>query len=54
VLLFDETVRGGRSKKMSAKWIGTYVVLAVDGVNATIKSGRNAFKVRVKRLKPFY
>ena len=30
VLLFDESVRRGRSKKLCAKWIGPYVVLAVD------------------------
>jgi len=37
VLLFDESVRKGRSKKLSAQWVGPYVVLTVDGVNATIK-----------------
>jgi len=54
VLLFDESVRRGRSKKLSAHWIGPYTVLAVDGVNATIKHGRNIIKVHVNRLKPFY
>lgn len=54
VLLFDESVRRGRSKKLSAQWIGPYTVLAVDGVNATIKRGRNSIKVHVNRLKPFY
>jgi transposase InsO family protein len=54
VLLYDESVRRGRSKKLCAKWIGPYVVLAVDGVNATIKRGRTAVKVHVNRLKPFY
>jgi hypothetical protein len=28
-------------------------VLAVDGVNATIKRGRDAVKVHVNRVKPF-
>ena len=32
VLLFDESVRRGRSKKLGAKWIGPYVVFAVEGV----------------------
>jgi transposase InsO family protein len=54
VLLFDESVRRGRSKKLGAKWIGPYTVLAVDGVNATIKRGRAAVKVHVNRVKPFY
>ena len=54
VLLFDESVRRGRSKKLSAQWVGPYVVLAADGVNATIKKGRNMVKVHVNRLKPFF
>jgi len=54
MILFDESVRRGRWKKLSAKWTGPYVVLAVDGVNANIKRGRNAIKVHVNRLKPFY
>jgi hypothetical protein len=54
VLLFDESVRRGRSKKLGAKWIGPYVVLAVEGVNATIKRGRDAVKVHINRVKPFY
>jgi hypothetical protein len=54
VLLFDESVRRGRSKKLRAKWMRPYVVLAVEGVNATIKRGRNAVKVHLNRLKPFY
>jgi len=48
------TVRRGRSRKLSAQWVGPYVVLAVDGVNATIKRGRNTVKVHVNRLKPFF
>jgi len=54
VLLFDESVRRGRSKTLGAKWIGPYVVLTVEGVNATIKRGRDAAKVHINRLKPFY
>jgi len=54
VLLFDESVRRGRSKKLSAQWVGPYVVLAVEGVNATIKRGRSAIKVHLNRLKPFF
>jgi len=30
------------------------VVLAVEGVNATIKRGRSAIKVHLNRLKPFF
>jgi transposase InsO family protein len=54
VLLFDESVRRGRSRKLSTQWVGPYVVLEVTGVNATIKKGRNAIKVHVNRLKPFF
>jgi transposase InsO family protein len=54
VLLFDESVRRGRSKKLGAKWIGPYMVLGVDGVNATIKRGRDTVKVHMNRLKPFF
>jgi len=51
VLLYDETVRRGRSRKLSAQWIGPYEVIEVDRVNATIKKGQ---KVHINRLKPFY
>jgi hypothetical protein len=54
VLLFDETVRRGRSKKLSPQYIGPYEILAVDGVNVTIKRGRTAQKVHVNRVRPFY
>jgi hypothetical protein len=40
ILLFDETIRMGRSKKLSPQYIGPYEVLAVDGVNVTIRKGR--------------
>jgi hypothetical protein len=29
VLLFDETVRRGRSRKLSSQWIGPYKVLGI-------------------------
>ena len=54
VLLFDESVRRGRSRKLSVQWVGPYVVLAADGVNATIKRGRSTIKVHVNRLRPFF
>ena len=44
VLLFDESIRRGRSRKLIAQWVGPYVVLSVDGVNATIK--RDAARLR--------
>ena len=40
VLLFDETVRRGLSRKLSAQWIGPYTLTEVDKVNVTIAKGR--------------
>lgn len=54
VLLHDETVRRGRSKKLSAQWIGPYEVVALDRVNVTIKRGKGTQTVHVNRVKPFY
>ena len=54
VLLFDETVRRGRSRKLSAQWIGPYTVTEVDGVNVTITKGRKPTKVHINRLRPFH
>jgi hypothetical protein len=54
VLLFVETVRRGRSKKLSPQYVGPYEVLAVEGVNVTIRKGRTTQKVHVNRIRPFY
>ena len=54
VLLFNESVRRGRLRKLSAQWVGPYVVIAVEGVNATIKRGRSTIKVHINRLKPLF
>jgi hypothetical protein len=37
VLLYDETMRRGGSRKLSSQWIGPYEVVEVNKVNATIK-----------------
>ena len=54
VLMFDETVRRGRSRKLGAQWIGPYTITEMDKVNATIAKGRKLVKVHINRLKPFY
>ena len=54
VLVFDETVRRGRSRKLSPQYIGPYEVLAVEGVNVVIKKGRATQKVHVNRVRPFF
>ena len=54
VFLFDETVRHGRSRKLSAQWLGPYTITEIDKFNATIARGRKLVKVHYNRLKPFY
>ena len=54
ILLFDEAVRRGRFKKLSLQDVGTYEVLAVEGVNVTIRKGRTTQKVHVNRIRTFY
>ena len=54
VLLFDETVHRGRSRKLSAQWLGPYTITEMDKVNATLAKGRKSIKVHINRLKPFY
>jgi hypothetical protein len=54
VLLFDETVHRGRSRKLRAQWIGPYTITEIDKVNATLKRGPKSTKVHVNRLKHFY
>ena len=54
ILIFDKTVRRGRSKKLSPQYIGPYDVLAVEGVNVLIKRGRSTQKIHVNRVKPYY
>jgi len=54
VLLFDETVRHGRSRKLSAQWLGPYTITEIDKVNATIARGHKLVKLHVNRLKQFY
>jgi hypothetical protein len=53
-LLFDETVRRGRSRKLSAQWVGPYTITEINKVNAVITMGRRSTKVHINRLKPFY
>jgi len=54
VLISDETVRRGRSRKLSPQYLGPYELLAVEGVNVIIKKGRATQKVHVNRVRPYY
>ena len=54
VLLHDETLRRGRSKKLDALWIGPYIILEKNSdVNYTIKMGRRKLLTHVNRLKAY-
>lgn len=55
VLLYDETVRRGRSRKLCSKYIGPYVVKGVEGVNVILlRKGKKDIKVHTNRLKPYF
>ncbi|KAL0098788.1 hypothetical protein PUN28_020735 [Cardiocondyla obscurior] len=50
VLLHDETVRRGRSKKLDKQWVGPYVIIEKHGeINYTIKKGRKTIRVHANR-----
>ena len=54
VLLYDETVRRGRSKKLDSQWTGPHIVLEKHSdVNYTITRGRKTHRVHANRLKLF-
>lgn len=54
VLLHDETVRRGRSKKLDAVWIRPYEILMKNSdVNYTIKKGRTVLRTHANQLKLF-
>jgi hypothetical protein len=49
VLFYDETVRQGRSRKLSSQWTGPYEVVEVNKVSATIRNGLKLIKAHVNR-----
>jgi hypothetical protein len=54
VLLLQQHVRRGRSKKLPSPWIGPYTVVEVTGVNCILRSGtKRTFKVHSNRSKLF-
>jgi len=54
VLMYDETLRRGRSKKLESLWTGPYAIIEKNSkVNYTIKKGRKTMRVHVNRLKQF-
>lgn len=55
ILLYDESVRRGKSKKLGQKWIGPYIIIEkCSDVNFIIKKGKKPYKVHANRIKPFY
>ena len=55
VLLFDESVRRGRSKKLSSLWIGPYTIIKkLSDVNYSIQKGKHKQTIHANRLKHFY
>lgn len=54
VLLFDETLRRGRSQKLQTQWRGPYEVIKVNEPNVTIKIKNKDYKVHANRLKHFF
>jgi len=54
VLIFDETLRRGRSKKLDAQWKGPYIITEKKSdANYIIKTGRKSMTVHANRLKLF-
>lgn len=54
VLLFDEALRRGRSKKLDSKWRGPYIIDELNSkTNVTLKVGRKLLRVHKNRLKHF-
>lgn len=54
MLVYDETLRRGRSKKLKSKWIEPYEIIAkVTDVTYAIKTKRRTQIVHVNKLKAF-
>lgn len=54
VLIFDETVRQGRSRKLSSQRIVPLEVIEFNKENITTRKGLKLIKLYVNRLKSFY
>jgi hypothetical protein len=54
VLIFDETVRQGRSRNLSSQWIGPYEVIELNKVDITYGKGLRLIKLHVNKFKLFY
>jgi len=53
-LIYDETLRRGRSKKLESLWTGPYRIIEKNSeVNYTVKKGRKTSRMHVNRIKLF-
>jgi len=54
VLLYNETVRRGRAKKLETLWIGPYVIIKkLSDVIYVVKKGRRTMQVHANRIKHY-
>jgi len=53
-MLYDETVCRGRSNKLTSQCPRPHEIIAVNGVNVTIKKRRNTQKIHERGLKSFH
>jgi len=54
ILLHDETVRRGRSKKLESQWISPYTITEkISDMNYAIKGERKTIRVQANRIKLF-
>lgn len=50
-MLFDETVRKGRSKKLDVLWVGPYVVEKINDVKYTLKVRQKIIREPIKAFR---
>ena len=55
VLVKDESVRIGRSKKLEAPYVGPYEIVKIEGPNLLLRTKRSkTMKIHANRAKPFF
>ena len=55
VLVKDESVRRGRSKKLEAPYVGPYEIVGIEGPNLILRKKRSkVLKIHANRVKLFF
>ena len=55
VLVKDESVRTGRSKKLEAPYVGPYEIVKIEGPNLLLRTKRSKImKIHANQAKPFF